>query len=276
MSIQKNETIATTSYNFIIPEVTESGFTAEELAEDMDGLRFGFQQIKIPAGGSLQFEIPTGDPDNPDYSRTLEGVILYNHSTFAYWPENENEEADENAPPQCQSLDGKLGHGDPGGLCASCGYNQFGSRGKGKACKNMRMLYFLRSGDYMPIQIALPPTSIKPFNDFVNQTFLLRRRGTCSSVIQIGLKKMNNGKDDYSVATFKKVYDFNGEELAQIRAYSDRFREEAKIMLSQRAELAAAASDTVEVGPVPKSLPSNESHFAIGGVIDGEREPLPL
>ncbi len=276
MSIQSNETIATTSYNFIIPEVMESGFSAEELAEDMDGLRLSFQQIKIPAGGSLQFEIPTGDPDNPDYSRTLEGVILFNHSAYAYWSESEDENTDENAPPQCQSMDGKLGHGNPGGLCAGCGYNQFGSRGKGKACKNMRVLYFLRSGDYMPVQITLPPTSIKPFNDFVNQAFLLRHRGVCSSVVQIGLKKMNNGKDDYSVATFKKLHDFAGEELAKIRAYADQFREEAKAMLSQRAELAEAASDTVEVGAVPKSLPSNEAHFAIGGVIDGEREPLPL
>nr|WP_326184293.1 hypothetical protein [uncultured Oscillibacter sp.] len=67
----------------------------------------------------------------------------------------------------------------------------------------MRVLYLLRSGDYMPIQLSLPPTSIRPFNDFINQAFLLRRRGVCSAVVQIGLKKANNGVQDYSVATFK-------------------------------------------------------------------------
>lgn len=202
MSIQNNEMMTTaTRSNFLFPQAVETTFTAEELAEDMDGIQLNFQQVKVPAGGALQYEIPTEDPDNPDYSRYLEGVILYHHPSNAYWPETEGGEDDENAPPQCQALDGKLGHGSPGGLCVSCGYNKFGTRGKGKACKNMHMVYLLRSGEFMPLQITLPPTSIKPFNEFVSRAFLLRRRGICSAVVQLGLKKMNNGKDDYSGAT---------------------------------------------------------------------------
>lgn len=47
-------------------------------------------------------------------------------------------------------------------------------------------------------------------------------------------------------------------------------------MLSQRAEQADAISgDVVEVGTPSRRLPDNEDHFAIGGVIDGEREELP-
>ena len=274
MSNQNNEALATTQYNFIIPQVMQSEFTAAELAEDMDGLQLRFKQIKIPAGGSLQFEIPTDDPDNPDYARTVEGVILYNHFYYAYWPESEDGEDDENSPPQCQSMDGKLGIGNPSGLCVNCGFNRFGSRGKAKACKNMRVLYLLRSGEILPIQISLPPTSLRAFNDFANYAFLLRNRGLCSAVVQIGLKKETNGKDEYSVATFKKLYDFEGEDLAQIRAYADQFREQAKVMLSQRASQAETESGDVEVGTVPKNLPGNAEHFSIG-VIDGERELLP-
>ena len=204
MSIQNNELMTTaTRSNFLLPQAVETTFTAEELAEDMDGIQLNFQQVKVPAGGALQYEIPTEDPDNPDYSRYLEGVILFHHPSNAYWPETEDGEDDDNAPPQCQALDGKLGHGSPGGLCASCGYNRFGTRGKGKACKNMHMVYLLRSGEFMPLQISLPPTSIRPFNEFVSRAFMLRRRGICSAVVQLGLKKMNNGKDDYSVTTFK-------------------------------------------------------------------------
>ncbi len=275
MSNQVNE--AMLERKFILPQTVESSFTAAELSEDMDGLRLSFPRVKIPGGGALQFEIPSTDPDNPDYAKTLEGVILFNHAANTYWAEGE--EYSDNNPPLCQSMDGKLGYGEPGGLCASCAYNAFGSssKGAGKACKNMRVLYLLRSGDYMPIQLSLPPTSIRPFNDFVNQAFLLRRRGVCSAVVQIGLKKANNGTQDYSVATFKKLYDFEGEELNQIRAYADQFREQAKEMLSQRAsETEAAAAEAVEVGAIPRSLPENEDHFAIGaGVINGEREPLP-
>lgn len=277
MSIQNNEMMATVSRsNFLLPQAVETTFTAEELAEDMDGIQLNFQQVKVPAGGALQYEIPTEDPDNPDYSRYLEGVILFHHPSNAYWPETEDGEDDDNAPPQCQSLDGKVGYGSPGGLCDACGYNRFGTRGRGKACKNMHMVYLLRSGEFMPLQVSLPPTSIKPFNEFVSRAFMLRRRGICSAVVQLGLKKMSNGKDDYSVTTFKLLYDFEGEELRQVRAYAEQFKEQVKVMLSQRAEQAgAASSDMVEVGSPSRQLPDNEDHFAIGGVIDGEREQLP-
>ena len=101
--------------------------------------------------------------------------------------------------------------------------NAYGSArdgGRGKACKNMRDIYLLRSGEYMPLLISLPPTSIKPFKEFLNRAFVYRRRATYGSLIQIGLKKENNGSNDYSVATFRLVRDFQGEELAQIRAYA--------------------------------------------------------
>ena len=203
MSIQNNELMTTTGNRFILPQAVETTFTAEELAEDMDGIQLNFRQVKVPAGGTLQYEIPTEDPDVPDYDRFLEGIILFHHPSNAYWPDVEDGGDGENVPPQCQALDGKFGHGSPGGLCASCGYNRFGTRGKGKACKNMHMVYLLRSGEFMPLQITLPPTSIKPFNEFVSRAFLLHRRGICSALVQLGLKKMNNGKDDYSVTTFK-------------------------------------------------------------------------
>ena len=48
---------------FTLPTMTESDFSAEELAEDADGLQMSFQRVKIPAGGTLQFEMPSDDPD---------------------------------------------------------------------------------------------------------------------------------------------------------------------------------------------------------------------
>ena len=68
---------------FLLPAMTmDSDFTAEELAEDMEGMQMNFPRVKIPSGGSLQFEIPTGDPDNPDYAKTLTGIILFNPSAL--------------------------------------------------------------------------------------------------------------------------------------------------------------------------------------------------
>ena len=261
---------------FIIPKVSDSKFSSAELADDMDGLQLSFQRAKIPGGGVLQFELPGEDPENPDYVQTLEGVILFNHSTNSYWPAGS--EYDDNTPPQCQSVDGKVGYGDPGGICEACDYNKFGSdpNGGGKACKNMRVLYLLRSGEMMPIQLSLPPTSIRPYTTFVNSAFLLRGRRVCSGLVQIGLRKGASNGFTYSVATFKKLRDFEGEELAQVCAYADSFRDQIKQTLSERAsQNEAQAGDGVERVSASRVMPDNGDHFAIGGVIDGERDLLP-
>ena len=264
---------------FMLPAAMPEGeFTQEELAEDMDGLQMSFPRVKIPAGGALMFELPSDDPENPDYVKNLEGVILFNHPNNAYWPEGS--EYDDSATPLCSSVDAKQGIGEPGGSCISCALNQFGSaaEGNGKACKNMRVLYLLRSGEFMPLQVTLPPTSLKPFREFMNQSFMLRRRATYGSVVQIGLKKMSNGKDDYSVATFRRLYDFGGEELAQIRQFADGFKEQVRMMLKQRTTINESQHDTgcdygnsnVEVLPAGKG-----TQFTYGQTLDGEREALP-
>ncbi|SHO54163.1 hypothetical protein [Anaerocolumna xylanovorans] len=275
--MSSNETLMETC-NFNLPTMVEGeAFTVDELADDMDGLHLKFLRVKIPAGGALQFEIPGDDPENPDYKKYLEGVILFNHASCAYWLDGE---MDDNTAPLCSSVDGKVGIGEPGGTCAVCALNRFGSgeNGKGKACKNMRILYLLRDGEYMPLQITLPPTSIKPFNDFYSAVFAARRRGTCGSIVQIGLKRVENGTNTYSVATFRKLYDFSGEELAQVKAYAEVFKEQIKIMLQQRAEDAANRPDDVFEECEGYTMSGDDSSFVIsspGAEIDGDRDVLP-
>lgn len=279
-----NPTNPAEQQQFLLPTAAmDSGFTSEELAEDMDGMQMNFPRVKIPSGGALQYEIPTGDPDNPDYAKTLTGVILFNHPNNAYWPEGS--EYDENATPLCSSTDGRLGIGSPGGACASCAMNVFGSatEGKGKACKNMRTLYFLRSGEFIPLQLNLPPTSLKPFRLFISRTFGFRRRATYGSVVEIGLKKMNNGRDDYSVATFRLVSDLSGDELVQVRDYANSFKEQIRNMLQQRAETAEpqpdgnvygyAANDAASMDTAPAADASGQPYY--GQPIYGDCEALP-
>ena len=272
--------------SFMLPDMAaSSGFATDDLAEDMEGLQMSFLRARIPGGGVTQFEMPGDDPEHPTYTPTLTGVILFNHPANAYWPEGE-EPSDDN-PPLCQSMDGKTGYGDPGGACVSCALNKFGSasKGNGKACKNMRTLYLLRSGDVMPILLNLPPTSIKPFGDFLNNCFMMRHRATYGSIVEIALKKQESNGFTYSVATFRKIADFSGEKLEQVSAYAAAFREQAKQSRAERIEQNKASAESgVEVieGSLSE-LPSNEAHFSIGGgnagvgvgVIDGERRALP-
>lgn len=273
--------LAQNKISFELPTIVDSNFNHEELADEMAGLRLSFQKIKIPSGGSLQFEIPGEDPDNPEYEKTIDGVIIYHHAASAYWPEGS--EYDDDTAPLCSSNDGMLGIGEPGGVCATCHNNTWGSAasGKGKACKNMRILYLLCSGQYMPIQLALPPTSISPFSDFYGTAFAARRRGSCGSVVRIALKKKSNGKDDYSVATFSRLYDFSGEELQQIKAYADNFKEQLKGILLDRTTEAMNKPDSNNIIEpsinYDKIYNKNES-FSVSSpdsYVDGDKDELP-
>ena len=274
MSIQNN-TAVDVYQNFVLPTALDSDFSSEDLADDMDGLQMTMQRVKIPGGGNLQFEIRSDDPDNPDYERKLVGVILYHHLANAYWPEGS--EYDDNVPPFCQSFDGKQGYGAPGGVCAACAFNQFGStaNGSGKACKNMRQVYLLRSGEYLPLQLSLPPTSLRPFNDFMNLAFVARRRPSYSAIVEIGLKRAESGGYTYSVATFRKVRDLEGEGLAAVKSYAANFKEQVKSLLAQRVENYKSDVESL-TGTAPLELADNGDHFSYPGVIDGERDELPL
>ncbi len=193
---------------FMLPTMIEGDFSAEELAEDADGLQMSFQRVKIPAGGTLQFEMPSDDPDNPDYEKNLVGVILHNHATCAYWPAGS--EYDDDTTPLCSSVDGKVGIGTPGGACAACVMNRFGSAPD-------------------------------------------------------------------SVATFKLLQDFQGEELAQIRAYANSFKEQIKLLLQQRAEITEEQRDTgcdYVIEPGAMTNESADGHYTVSQ-INGDCEQLP-
>lgn len=278
MTYNNNETALLDSKIFLLPDAVCDEFSSEELAEDFEGLQLSFQRMKIPGGGNLMFEVPGDDPENPDYVKTIEGVILYHHPACAYWAEGE--EYNDNAVPLCSSVNGKIGIGTPGGICEDCDFNQYGTdvNGKGKACKNMRNLYILRSGEYMPVLLSLPPTSLRPFSDFMNMAFLPRHRPAWSAVVQIGLKRMDNGSNTYSVATFKKLFDFTGEELQQVRGVAESFREQIKNYNQQRATATENRTEQEGVYEVDASYTETGSgdHFCIEhNAVDGSRDELP-
>ena len=191
-----------------------------------------FPRVKIPAGGSLAFELPNpDDPDDPMPSKTLEGVIVYQHTANSYWEDSEGS----GSPPDCASDDGVTGYGNPGGACANCPLNQFGSGegGQGKACKNMKNIYLLRDGDMLPLLISLPPTSLKSFRAYANN---LRFAGRALSGVktQISLKKQESGGNTFSVAVFRMAGQLAPEAAAVGRKYSADIRANMQQLHAER------------------------------------------
>lgn len=175
----------------------------EALADDCQGLDFSFDRIKIPAGGTTAFEIPGDDEDDTQMAKDITGVILFNHPAYAYYTEKYTGGSN---PPDCGSFDGVTGTGNPGGACATCPYNQFGSgEGQSKACKNRRLIYILQEEELFPMVLSLPTGSLKEFTKYVKRQ-LSKGRKLNQVVTKISLKKAtSNSGIAFSQAVFSFV-----------------------------------------------------------------------
>lgn len=238
--------------NFRFPSAVD----AVELYDpaEYDDIAPDFPRVKIPAGGQVSFEVLNPErPDDPDVTKTLEGVIVMQHTANAYWQTSETG----GNPPDCSSDDGVTGYGKPGGACASCPLNEFGSGegGSGKACKNMKNIYLLRDGEMIPLLLSLPPTSLKAFRQYAN-TLRFAGRGLSSVVTRVGLKRQEGNGNAYSVATFAMAGALSPELAKAGREYARQMRESltaARAAHSTPAPEYATAARQVPAGVDPET-----------------------
>jgi hypothetical protein len=214
--MSENKDLVVKNEGFIVP--TADNNIAQAMSEEMEGLQITFDRVKIPSGGGLAFEVPGDDPESPDMEKEIIGVIVDHHPINAYW---ENKYDGANNAPDCSSMDGKTGTGNPGGNCKTCPYNQFGSDGNGKACKNMHRVYLLRSGEMFPILLTLPPTSIRNFSNYMAKRVITKGYRSYGVITKIMLKRVQNSTGiSYSQAQFSLVDRLSPEEQEQMRDFS--------------------------------------------------------
>lgn len=221
--MNKNNEMAVANIGFTsLAEFNMTGAMAEEL-EGLDG---GFERIKIPSAGSTVFEVPGEDPNEPDSVKEFSAVILYHHPLHAYY---QSKYTGGNQPPDCGSFDGLIGEGNPGGNCAKCPYNQFGSGENGsKACKNRRRIYVLREGEIFPLLLSLPTGSLKEFTRYIKR-LLSKGKKSNSVVTKFSLKKaVNSGGIAYSQAQFSVDRQLNSEEFVLISKLSEKVKAYSK------------------------------------------------
>lgn len=200
----QNETALTTTGETalfdasFLPDMTE---IQEVMQENMEGIDLKFEKVKIPSGGGIVWEVPNEDGDF-DTVKELTGVIIDHHPINAYWKEEYN---GENNPPDCSSLNGITS--DDGKNCATCPLNQFGSDpkgGKGKACKNMQRVYLVRESEIFPLLIAVPPTSLDNFRQYVRRlTSKLKKVSSVLTKLTL-TKDKNDGGIIYSKVEFRR------------------------------------------------------------------------
>ena len=209
---------------------------ALDLQDELAGLNIKFDKIKVPSGGSLAFEVPGENPDEPEFQKEFKAVILYQHPMLSYYKEKYT---GGNEAPDCSSLDGINGVEKETGCvqaCKDCPFAKFGSgENGGKACKTRRRLFILRENEMFPSIFSVPTSSL---NDYSSYVFSLIKKGRKLNqvVTKFSLKKATSGTG----ITYSKVV------LACDRDLNDAEKENIAKMTEQVKSVAHTITEQVE------------------------------
>lgn len=221
----------------------DNGALQEALTENVgeDQLsEFDIDRVRMPTGGGTTWEVPT--LEGVTSTQEIEGIIIAWFNRRAYWA---GKYSGGNEPPQCSSLDGVTGVGDPGGDCAQCPFAQFGSSQNpespnAQACKQVRQLFVLTPEAMLPTVITLPATSLKPIRSYMF-------RLTSASIPHTGIiTKFSLEKDKSATGyDYAKVVLTAGERLS-VEA-RDKVREYATALMPAFQRVQVIATDVAEV-----------------------------
>lgn len=238
-----------------IAEIIEDNFGDEGFSpSDLD-------RLKVPSGGGTSWDIPDEDPQ-----RHVDGIIIHRQPTRSMWFKGRGEGGEEDGPPDCWSGDAKVGVGafgpgsesNPTGACETCPMNVFGSSdrgsGNGKACKEQMQLFVLQEGSILPLQISLPPTSLKGFRKYMTR-LASRGKSYYAVLSRFSLEVQKGGGQTYSVVVPSKVADLDPEEARAARAFGSTI----KTYLDQAAAARASMAEEGEGGGGVKTTPLEDS-----------------
>ena len=168
---------------------------------------FDLPNVKLPTGGGQTWQSDLG------LDSSFEVIILKWHDSRSYWPNAFSGKT----PPSCWSADGVIG--TDGTDCTTCEKAQYGSKGRGQACKLTRNLFLLLPDRILPVILTLPPTSIRNCARYFTELVSLGQPFS-GVVTQVTLDKTTNSAGiGYSIAAFELVRQLSPEEAEKMEAY---------------------------------------------------------
>jgi len=180
-----------------------------------------FDVVKSPSGGSTVFAVPGLSGDEPETELT--GIILDYTTPRAYW---DTPDPVEGTPPVCLSQNSIISH--DGKACATCPYNDFGSKdgeSNAKACKESVLLFLLRPHNVLPLLVRVPVTSKARFLKYT--TRLAGALTPLNGVVtRITLEKATSkGSKPFALFKFEVASNLDMDTTMQAKAYAQQFME---------------------------------------------------
>ena len=210
-------------YPVLNPEESMNAMEVIETNLGANGVQIkNLDKVTVPPGGGKVFAVNPGDGEIN--VPTLTGIIVLAPEQNGFWAHSMEDEP--NSAPVCFSNDGQVGVGRPGGNCLVCPNKEWGSdaKGKGKACRDLRPIFLLQPGDYLPIIVQTSRMSLKKLSAYFT---LLARRGIpyYAAITEIGLAQAQNaGTPIYSVLTFAVKEVVPKEQRTALKSYQAALR----------------------------------------------------
>lgn len=218
---QQNSLAVIEDYSTALAKGTADGAMMRGILGPGEQVSFSvLERLRVPAGGAKNWELPNGQA-----APTFTGVVLHRHMVRAYW---RAPFAGGGEPPDCSSMDGINGIGDPGGECEHCPLDRWGSaRGekdeerRGKACRQLTRLFILTPESALPTLLVLPPSSYQEGQNYALR-LAARRTPYWSVVTEAALVQDSSGGIKYSKVALKAVGRLSDEAIKHV----ERVREQ--------------------------------------------------
>lgn len=219
-----------------LPAPTEEDMAVLEEAKEkgtqeaMKGLALEWPRVNLLHQGTAQFQFQQGEK----VVRTFKALIVHIEPNRVYWKDpigtgegknfpdcfSRNLEEPEPLPEDAQPISPK---------CASCPMNQWGSdvdkegnARRGKACKEVRRIFFVPEGHLLAHVMTIPPTSLKPLRSYLSA--LTDKKVSVNTVLTEF--KLNNVENREGI-TYSELALSRGEKLDDsVAAYLLKFKKE--------------------------------------------------
>lgn len=205
-------------------------------------------KVTIPAFGQEDFTLQT--LEGKELVPELVGIIVYAPQQKGLWSQSYEEAP--GAAPCCFSKDARVGQGDRDGVgvqgyfnCIICPKNRFGTgKNGGKECIDLRPIYLVMEGKFLPINIKTPVMSLQPFQKYLTMLSNcgLPYYGVVTKITATPNTKA--GKTPHNILAFAVVDKIPKELRDTIKAYQHIFSEHAAA--SPVDEVKVAMSDIGE------------------------------
>ena len=207
--------------------------TLEAMNENLRGGSLTWRNLSriTVAPGGVEIFRQSGS-GNPTTLTEVTGIVVWWDFQRGYWEEELDEDGNViqqgRTPPACSSKDNILGIGTPGGSCRTCDLNKYGTarNGRGKACKEKRLLYVLQPGKLLPTILQAPSASIDAVTEyFLSLVDCEQPKKYWQVVTRFNLERIDpRDGQPYTVVRPQSLGHIPSKRLSEMESYVDNIR----------------------------------------------------